>query len=130
MGTQSGQPGRVTVVGPSERRPGPPTPGMERQEAFATQDMWSGLIRTAPGMVSGWHHHGDYDTVVYVLSGRVKIDFGAGGADSVTGRPGDFIRVPRDTVHREGNPSAEPAEALVLRVGKGPSTFNVEGPAS
>ncbi|MCH0563573.1 cupin domain-containing protein [Streptomyces sp. MUM 2J] len=126
--TPSGRPDRVTVVAADERRPGPGTPGMERQEAFATDGMWSGLVRTEPGTVSGWHHHGAYETVVYLLSGAIRVDFGPDGAESVTARPGDFLRVPAGTVHREGNPSAEPAEALVIRAGTGPSTFNVDGP--
>jgi uncharacterized RmlC-like cupin family protein len=28
------------------------------------------VVRTEPGMVSGWHHHGEYETVIYVLSAR------------------------------------------------------------
>ncbi|POX51481.1 cupin [Streptomyces sp. Ru71] len=128
MGAQSQEPEPVTLLAPDERRPGPPTPGMARSEAFATDGMWSGLVRTEPGMVSGWHHHGDYQTVIYVLSGAMRIDFGPDGAESVTAGPGDFIRVPPAVVHRESNPSAEPAEAVIVRAGTGPSTFNVETP--
>ncbi|MFR9795316.1 cupin domain-containing protein [Streptomyces sp. MS06] len=121
----------VTLIGPEERRTGPPTPGMRRQEAFASQAMWSGLVRTEPGTVSGWHHHDGYETVVYVLSGAIRVDFGPDGADSVTARPGDFVRVPPGTVHRESNTSPQPAEAVVVRTGSGqpgPSTVNVAGP--
>ena len=52
---------QIRVVTPGDRKPGPSTPGMDRQEALATDRMWSGLARTEVGMVSGWHHHGGYD---------------------------------------------------------------------
>jgi uncharacterized RmlC-like cupin family protein len=42
--------------------------------------------------------------------------------------PGDFIRVPKGVVHREGNPSAQPADIIVVRAGRGESTYNVAGP--
>jgi uncharacterized RmlC-like cupin family protein len=120
---------RVRVVRPGERRPGPSTPGMTREEAFAAEGMWSGTARTEPGMVSGWHHHGDYDTTIYVLSGALRMEFGPGGADTVEAGPGDFVHVPSGVVHREGNPSGEPADLVLVRAGQGPSTVNVDGPA-
>jgi uncharacterized RmlC-like cupin family protein len=121
---------RIVVVTPGERRPGPPTPGMQREEAFATDRVWAGLARTDPGMVSGWHHHGDHESVIYVLTGALRMEFGPGGSLMVDAAPGDFIRVPRGAVHREGNPADEPADIIVVRSGTGESTVNVEGPAS
>jgi hypothetical protein len=35
----------ILVVSPSDRKPGPSTPGMERQQAVATNSMWSGVAR-------------------------------------------------------------------------------------
>src|SRR5690349_1753872 len=46
----------VLLVRPAERQPGPVTPGMDRQQSFHTEGMWSGFVRTEPGMTSGWHH--------------------------------------------------------------------------
>ena len=69
--------GQIRVVTPGERTAGPSTPGMERQQAFATDAMWSGLVRTEAGMISGWHHHGEYETTIYVLSGALRMEFGA-----------------------------------------------------
>jgi len=119
----------VLVVTPAERKPGPATPGMDRQQAFATGGTWSGFVRTDAGMVSGWHHHGEYETVIYVLTGALKMEFGPNGSNTVEANPGDFIYVPKGAVHRESNPSAEPADLIVVRAGVGESTFNVEGPA-
>jgi uncharacterized RmlC-like cupin family protein len=123
------QQGRILVVTPGERRAGPATPGMIRQEAFAGERMWSGTARTEPGMVSGWHHHGEYETTIYVLSGALRMEFGPGGADTVEAGPGDFVHVPRGVVHREANPSGEPADLVLVRAGQGESTVNVDGPA-
>ena len=119
----------VALVTPGQRTPGPATPGMDRQQAFATDRTWSGLVRTEPGMVSGWHHHGDYETVIYVLRGALKMEFGPNGHGTVDAGPGDFVYVPKGAVHRESNPSPEPAEIIVVRAGVGESTFNVDRPA-
>ncbi len=119
----------VLLVTPAQRTPGPATPGMDRQQAFATDRTWSGLVRTESGMVSGWHHHGDYETVIYVLRGALKMEFGPDGQAIVEAGPGDFVYVPKGAVHRESNPSSEPAEIIVVRAGIGESTFNVDGPA-
>jgi uncharacterized RmlC-like cupin family protein len=120
---------RVRVVRPGERRAGPVTAGMVREEALATGGMWSGTARTEPGMVSGWHHHGEHETTIYVLSGALRLEFGPGGADAVQAGPGDFVHVPAGVVHREGNPSGEPADLVLVRAGRGESTVNVDGPA-
>ena len=119
---------RVVVVTPGDRVPGPFTPGMDRQQAVATDGMWSGVVRTEPGMVSAWHHHGDHESVIYVLSGALRMEFGPGGAQTLQAAPGDFVYVPRGAVHREANPSAEPADIVVVRAGRGESTVNVDGP--
>jgi uncharacterized RmlC-like cupin family protein len=121
---------QILVVTPGERKPGPYTPGMERQAAFATDRMWSGFTRTEVGMVSGWHHHGDYETTIYVLTGALRMEFGPDGSTTVEAGPGDFLYVPKGVVHRESNPSAEQADIVVVRAGRGESTINVDGPAS
>jgi uncharacterized RmlC-like cupin family protein len=118
----------ITVVRQSERRPGPMTPGMDRQEAVATDDLWAGWVRTEVGMMSGWHHHGEYDSVIYVMTGSLRMEFGAKGSQVVDANPGDFLLVPKGVVHRESNPSGEPADVIVVRSGQGESLFNLDGP--
>jgi uncharacterized RmlC-like cupin family protein len=107
-----------------------PTPGMTRQVATHADGMWSGTVDTEPHAVSGWHHHGDYETTLYVVSGRLRMESGPGGAEVVEAGPGDFLRVPAGAVHRESNPSDEPARAVIVRCGTGDPTYNTEGPAS
>ena len=120
--------GRILVVTPGGRTAGPSTPGMDRQQAVATEGMWSGWVRTEAGMMSGWHHHGEYESVIYVLTGALKMEFGPGGSSTVEAGPGDFVYVPKGVVHRERNPSADPADLIVVRAGRGESTINVDGP--
>lgn len=127
MEDQTGSPG-VRRIGPDERAEGQATSGMRREQAIVTDLMWSGLVKTQPGMVSGWHHHGEYETTIYVVSGAMTLEFGPDGRDVVEARPGDFIYVGPHAVHRESNPTDDEATAVVVRVGTGDVVFNVDGP--
>jgi uncharacterized RmlC-like cupin family protein len=118
----------VRLVKPTDRSPGQPTPGMVREQAVSTQEMWAGFVTTEAGMVSGWHHHGDHESTIYVLSGAMRMEFGPGGSQVLEAGPGDFLYVPPHTVHREGNPSSGRGTAIVVRVGTGEAVTNVDGP--
>lgn len=122
--------GRPRVVGSRERviASGPATPGMLREAAFAGEDRWVGFVRTEPGVRSGWHHHGETDTYFYVLHGAMELEFGPGGHERLAVRAGDFAHVPAGLVHREGTPSGDPAEIILVRIGHGQPVVNVEGP--
>lgn len=113
---------------PSERREGAPTPGMTREEAIATERMWAGLVRTEAGMVSGWHHHGDYETAIFVEEGAVRMEFGPGGHETLEAEPGDFLHVGAGVVHRESNPTEIESRIVVIRSGSGEPVFNTDGP--
>ena len=118
----------VSIIRGADLKEGPPTPGMSRREAFATESLWAGSVRTEPGMVSGWHHHAEHDTIIYVLTGELLLEYGPDGASSVLAKPGDFAFVPRGTVHRESNPSSVPADLVAVRSGQGETLVNVAGP--
>lgn len=122
-------PAEVRRIGPGDRRVGDPTPGKVREQAIAVDGLWSGLVRSEPGAASGWHHHGEHDTSVYVLAGTVRIEFGPGGAHAVEAGPGDFVHIPPHVVHREVNSGSTPAEEIITRSGTGPPTVNVDAPA-
>ena len=113
-----------TRVGGDELAPADPTPGMARQVALHTETMWSGTVDTEAGTTSGWHHHGDHDTTLYIVSGRMRLESGPGGRDV-----GDFLRVPAGAVHRESNPGEATSRAVIVRCGSGTPTVNVDGPA-
>lgn len=117
------------LVPPAARVEADPTAGMVREQAIATDGLWAGLVRTAPGTVSGWHHHGEHETAIYVTTGELVMESGAGGQEVVRAHPGDFLQVPAGAIHRESNPGAEESAIVVVRSGHGPTTVNVDGPA-
>jgi uncharacterized RmlC-like cupin family protein len=101
-----------------------------REQAIAVEGLWAGLARTAPGMVSGWHHHGEHETSIYVVSGRLRMEFGPGGRDVVEAVAGDFLHVPPGAIHRESNPGDNESHVVVVRAGHGAPTVNVDAPAA
>jgi uncharacterized RmlC-like cupin family protein len=105
-----------------------PTPGMHRRRAIDVPGLWSGIVHTEPGATSGWHHHGEHETSLYVLSGAMRLEFGPGGQSVVEAGSGDFVHVPAHVVHRESNPSPDRATAIIARAGTGIPTVNVDGP--
>ena len=118
-----------TSIPPAARQVADPTPGKIREQAIAVEGLWSGLVRTEPGVSSGWHHHGDHDTTIYVLSGALRMESGPGGHLVIEAGPGDFVHVPRGAIHRESNPTDDESRIVVVRAGHGPPTVNVDGPA-
>ena len=119
----------VSLIRPEDRVEGDPTPGMIREQAVITDGTWAGLVRTEPHMVSGWHHHGDYETSIYVISGALRMESGPGGGSVVEAGPGDFLFVPRGAIHRETNPSDTESQIVVVRAGRGLAVVSVEAPA-
>ena len=81
-------------------------------------------------MVLGWHHHGAYETTIYVLSGVLRMEFGSAGGSAADAGPGDFVYVAPGAIHRESNPSEVESQMVVVRSGTGEPVFNVDGPES
>jgi uncharacterized RmlC-like cupin family protein len=106
------------------------TMGMQREELVSTPDAWVGMVETEPRYTSGWHHHGEYDTYVYVISGELKFDFGETGKESIVAKAGEIAMIPKNTVHRESNPSEQKQVLFGVRVGQGAPVFNVDGPST
>jgi uncharacterized RmlC-like cupin family protein len=122
--------GRVRVFPVESRQTpdGPTTPGMHRLEALAEDGVWLGTVTTEPSVLSGWHHHGDYETYIYVVRGAARLDtFEDGEIQRRAADPGSFIHVPKETAHREGSASPTGVEAVLVRIGRGQLVFPVEG---
>jgi uncharacterized RmlC-like cupin family protein len=115
-------------ISPEERIEGQPTPGMMREQAVQTDGMWAGFVRTDAGMISGWHHHGGYESAIYVLTGALRMEFGPGDEELFDAGTGDFVFVGEGVIHRESNPWDEDATIVVFRAGEGEPVVNVEGP--
>jgi uncharacterized RmlC-like cupin family protein len=120
----------VRVVRAEDRAEADPTQGMRREQAFAAPGLWAGIVHTEPGATSGWHHHGEHETSLYVVAGRMRLEFGPAGEQAVDAGPGDFVHVPAGVVHRESNPDATQSTAVIARAGHGPPTVNVDGPGN
>ncbi len=107
---------------------GKSSPGITRHLAFEGEGFLVVRSRAAPGIASGWHHHGDYDVYGYMVSGSARFENGADGKEAVSVGPGDFFHVPARLVHRDINPSpSEGQEVILFFRGKGPMVVNVEG---
>jgi len=95
------------------------TPGSERRAAIAPElgvhsALWGGTFEVEPGSRTGVHHHGDQETIAFVLSGTCEIRWGSNGEFAAQAGPGDFIHVPAFLPHMEINPSREHAFRWVV----------------
>lgn len=127
---EDGERRRIRVIRADQLQSPPEaqTAGMTRHVAVATDEVLVGLVRTAPDMVSGWHHHGEYETYAYVVSGSGAFEFGPAGGETIDAGPGDFIHIPARLVHRESNRGEKESLIVLFRMGHGEPLFNVEGP--
>jgi uncharacterized RmlC-like cupin family protein len=88
------------------------TPGSERRSAIAADRgidtaIWGGLFTVEPGAKTGIHHHGEQDTIAYVLEGDCLVRWGEFGEFSAFAHAGDFLHVPARLPHMEINPSQD-----------------------
>jgi uncharacterized RmlC-like cupin family protein len=120
--------GTVRQVGAADLHEAAGTEGIQRWSAFSEEGFWAGVAQGEPDFDSGWHHHTDDHTIVYVIEGRMRIERGQHPEMSVEGAAGDFLHVPPHTIHREINPHREPVKAAVIRVGRGEPVVNVDAP--
>ncbi len=69
-----------------------------------------------PGAAARAHMHKGYESVVYLIKGRVKTLYGTGLKKNVITEGGDFLYIPADLPHKPINLSdTEVAEAIVAR---------------
>lgn len=110
----------------------PQTPGMQRvaaisRELAGSQGLWAGVTVVAPQVVSGVHHHGASETIIYVVSGRGKIRWGTQMEFEQEVEPGDFIYVPPFAPHQEINASPDtPSQWVIVRNTQEPIVVNLE----
>ena len=88
--------------------------------------MWGGTFLVEPGARTGIHHHGEQDTIVYVLEGSSYVRWGERGEFNATVHAGDFLFVPAWLPHQEINPSAKaPFRWVVVRSTAEPIVVNL-----
>ena len=97
------------------------TPGMFRQAAInaarvGAQKIWAGTVAIQPNAKTGVHHHGELESVIYVLRGQARMRWGEKLEFVAEAGPGDFIFVPPFVPHQEINASTdEPLECVLVR---------------
>lgn len=89
-------------------------PGIDKSSAGSSR-LWMGHVTCVPNEVGPPHHHGEAETGAYVLKGQIRVYFGEDFKEFVDAGPGDYLFVPANTPHIEGNVTNEPAEAILTR---------------
>ena len=109
----------------------PQTPGMARAAAVGSRTgahgLWAGTVTIQPRARTGAHHHGELESVIYVVSGRARMRWGERLEYVAEAGPGSFIFVPPHVPHQEINASGdEPLHCVLARSGQEPVVVNLD----
>ena len=110
----------------------PQTSGMTRAAAInharaGANKLWAGTVVVQPNARTGAHHHGDLETVLYVVRGCARFRWGDSLEFVDEAGPGDFIYVPPYVPHQEINADPNsPVECVVVRSGQEPIVVNLD----
>ncbi len=113
----------------------PQTAGMTRAAAIThartgASKLWAGTVIVEPNAKTGAHHHGEVETVLYIVRGRARMRWGEKLEFMEEAGPGDFIYVPPFVPHQEINAKRdEPVEAVIVRSGQEPVVVNLDIPS-
>ena len=112
----------------------PQTKGMKRFAAITknkvgAEKIWAGKVDVEPNAKTGAHHHGELESIIYVLSGKAKMRWGEKLEFEQYANPGDFIFVPPFVPHQEINASkTEILKCVLFRSGQDPIIVNLNIP--
>lgn len=110
----------------------PQTAGMTRAAAITqartgASKLWAGTVTIHPHAKTGAHHHGDLESVIYVVRGHARMRWGDHLEYVAAAGPGDFIYVPPFVPHQEINASEDEELVCVLvRSGQEPIVVNLD----
>lgn len=110
----------------------PQTAGMTRAAAIThartgASKLWAGTVTIHPHAKTGAHHHGELESVIYVVRGRARMRWGECLQYVAEAGPGDFIYVPPFVPHQEINASQDEELVCVLvRSGQEPIVVNLD----
>ncbi len=108
------------------------TAGMNRATAInlartGAQKIWAGTVHIHANAKTGAHHHGDLESVIYVVKGKARMRWGNNLEFVAEAGPGDFIFVPPYVPHQEINASNdETLECVLVRSGQEPVVVNLD----
>ena len=110
----------------------PQTPGMNRAAAITNartgaSKLWAGTVTIHPDAKTGAHHHGELESVIYVVKGKARMRWGENLQFTAEAGPGDFIYVPPFVPHQEinANPDEE-LDCVLVRSGIDPVVVNLK----
>jgi uncharacterized RmlC-like cupin family protein len=110
------------------------TPGMTRAAAIThartgATKLWAGTVTVHPDAKTGPHHHGELESVIYVVSGRARMRWGESLEYFAEAGAGDFIFVPPFVPHQEINADPDqPLSCILVRSGQEPIVVNLDIP--
>jgi uncharacterized RmlC-like cupin family protein len=110
----------------------PQTPGMTRAAAInramaGANKLWAGTVSIHPAAKTAPHHHGELESVIYIVSGKARMRWGEHLEFVAEAGPGDFIFVPPFAPHQEINANAnEPLTCVVVRSDQEPVVVNLD----
>jgi uncharacterized RmlC-like cupin family protein len=109
----------------------PQTPGMTRAAAIThartgANKLWAGSVQIHANAKTGPHHHGELESIIYVVSGKARMRWGERLEFVAEAGPGDFIFVPPYVPHQEINAADQPLTCVVVRSGQEPVVVNLD----
>jgi len=114
----------------------PQTPGMTRAAAInramaGANKLWAGSVTIHPNAKTAPHHHGELESIIYIVGGKARMRWGEKLEFVAEAGPGDFIFVPPFVPHQEINANAgEALVCVVVRSDQEPIVVNLDIPAA
>ena len=108
------------------------TLGMQRRAAVTTRrtgatKLWAGTVTIDAKAKTGAHHHGDLESVIYVVNGFARLRWGDRLEFVAEAEAGDFIYVPPYVPHQEINASdTVQLHCVLARSGQTGLVFNLD----
>lgn len=108
------------------------TLGMHRRAAVTAdkagaKKLWAGTVTIDANAKTGAHHHGDLESVIYVVSGLARMRWGEHLEFVAEAAPGDFIYVPPYVPHQEINASEDvQLHCVLVRSGQQGLVINLD----
>jgi uncharacterized RmlC-like cupin family protein len=108
------------------------TRGLQRRAAITTartgaSKLWAGTVTIEAKAKTGAHHHGDLESVIYVVNGVARLRWGDRLEFVADAEAGDFIYIPPYVPHQEINASEELRLHCVLaRSGQTGLVYNLD----
>ena len=108
------------------------TAGLHRLAAVTTastgaRKLWAGAFTVDARAKTGPHHHGDLETVIYVVNGIARLRWGERLEFEAEAEAGDFFYVPPYVPHQEINPSPElQLQCVLTRSGQNGLVYNLD----